>query len=100
MSKETPLELIARLNAEAGRVRCDRCSTPDWEVYHAPDKCPLETEVKEFKAAMRGCITVTNRCPKCKSERTNYLGDSQHLCFDCAATYTSVEALKAQMPKD
>lgn len=31
---------VEQMNAEAGRVYCPKCSTPDWKMYHKPGECP------------------------------------------------------------
>ena len=33
-------DLVAKLLREGGNVICEKCSVPNWKVWHLPGKCP------------------------------------------------------------
>ena len=62
-----PLDLVADMNRDAGRVKCRACSKPNWDVWHLPYQCPTEAvEVTQVelnilrwaKTQDAGCFTA------------------------------------------
>ena len=35
-------DIINKMNRDAGRVKCKKCSDKNWEVFHEPGKCPKQ----------------------------------------------------------
>lgn len=67
---ETPQQMLARLNREAGREACERCSTPEWQMFHEPGPCPTCEVCKGRGVVAYGTPDALEEeeCPRCIPE--------------------------------